>query len=62
MSQCPPTDEEGFVDVVLPLDVAETLVAMARRQPEPNETELEAMTVAEYQIDTAKENSNEAED
>lgn len=62
MSQCPPINEGDFVDVVLPLDVAETLVSMARRQPEPTPTELEAMTVAEYQIDTAKENSDEAED
>jgi hypothetical protein len=62
MSQCPPTDEEGFIDVVLPLDVAVTLLGAARLKPSPTEEEREAMSVTAFQITTAKENNHEAED
>jgi hypothetical protein len=62
MSQCPITDEENFPDVSLPLDVAETLLAAARLKSNPTDEDREAISVADFQIETAKENSHEAED
>lgn len=64
MSQCPQHDEDDFIDVILPIDVAQTMLVLARQKPNPTPEEREAMTVTGFQIEqaVAKEKSHEAED